>query len=204
MSTAVLVCGQPFRNPEANTSRGGSAYATVRDGQGDDAAWWKVLASSDEARDELLTPRSGDGVAISGSFRAEVHAGNGTPRVSPTADRVISTRRAKRQTAAGARTGAKPARSSGRQADRLVTQQPDAYRPPFDMVGQGSRPPHTLPARRVLHRHPARHPTDRARTAMDGVGGLVRQAAANLCRRPRRGVPGAVARTRFGDVRSPR
>ena len=101
MTATVLVSGKLFKDPEAKTSRGGNRYAmaTLRDGQGDDVVWWKVFAFADDARDELLELRAGDGVSVSGSFKAEVYAGTGTPRVSLSviADRLISAKRRKRE-----------------------------------------------------------------------------------------------------------
>ncbi len=118
MSASVLIHGKIHRDPESKMSGKGNAYAlaTVRDSQGDDTTWWRVFAFGTEARDELLSLRAGDGVAVSGAFKAELYAGSGTARVSlsVTADRVISAKRQKRDRASEVR-GARKASGS---ADR--------------------------------------------------------------------------------------
>ena len=107
MSATVLLHGRLRGDPASKTSTKGNPYAlaTVRDGQGDDATWWRVFAFGTEARDELLSLHAGDGVAVSGTLKAEVYAGGSTPRVSlsVTADRVISAKRQKRERATEAR-----------------------------------------------------------------------------------------------------
>ena len=111
MSATVLLHGKLSRDPESKTSGKGNAYAlaTVRDGQGDDATWWRVFAFSTEAREELLALRAGDSIAVSGSFKAEIYAGGSEPRVSltVTADRLISAKRQKRDRAADKRDASK-------------------------------------------------------------------------------------------------
>ena len=113
MTVTVLISGKLFRDPETKTSSRGKPYttATIRVGQGDDVAWWRVLAFLKEAGDELLSLRGGDGVAVSGTFKAEVYVGSGDPRVNLTviADRVISAKAQKREKAAVARAGKKAA-----------------------------------------------------------------------------------------------
>lgn len=114
MSATILVHGKLFRDPERKVSSKGNAYAmaTIRDvAQGADATWWRVFAFSDDARDELLGLRDGDGVAVSGTLRAEIYAGSGTPRVSLTitADRIISAKLVKREKAATVRAEKKAA-----------------------------------------------------------------------------------------------
>ena len=119
MTTTALVSGKLFRDPERKVSRGDKLYvlATVRDGQGDDATWWKVLAFGTEACDELLGLKAGDAVAMSGTLKAEVYTpSGGEPRVSLSvlADRVISAHRQKKEKAAEARTERKAERNTRR------------------------------------------------------------------------------------------
>ena len=121
MSTTVLISGKLFRDPEAKTSRGGKPYtlATVKVGQGEDVQWWRVMAFGDADRDELISLRNGDAVAVSGPLKAEMYAPNGNePRLSLSvmADRIISAKRAKREKAAEGRTEAKVERNRDRAA----------------------------------------------------------------------------------------
>ena len=127
MTATVLVSGKLARDPEQKTSRNGNPFATatIRDGFGDDALWWRVFAFSDEAREELMSLQAGDGVAVSGSFKAEVYAGAGEPRVSlsVTADRLISAHQRKKERAADKRAQVKEDRAGGRRAGRPDAQQ---------------------------------------------------------------------------------
>ncbi len=101
MSATALISGKLWREPEAKVSRAGKRYgsATVRVGDGDDATWWKILAFSESAAEELLQLHDGDGVAASGSFQVEPFERGGELRVSFTlfADRLISAKRQKRE-----------------------------------------------------------------------------------------------------------
>jgi single-stranded DNA-binding protein len=110
MSAFALISGKLFRDPERKTSKAGKPYAmaTIKDGQGEAANWWRVFAFGDEAADELLGLRSGDAVAVSGSFKADIYDKGGTSRISLSvvADRIISAKKQKREQAADRR--AKP------------------------------------------------------------------------------------------------
>ena len=101
MSATVLVSGKLFRDPQSKTSGSGKVYctATIKVGQGDDAQWWRLVTFSDSAIEELLALRDGDGIAASGSFKAEVYEAREGMRVSLSilADRVISAKRQKRE-----------------------------------------------------------------------------------------------------------
>jgi single-stranded DNA-binding protein len=101
MSAVVLLSGKIVREPERKVSKLGKPYAsaTVRDGYGDDATWWRVFAFSESAAEELLGLRDGDAVAASGSFKAELYNGRDGARISLSmvADRLISARKLKRQ-----------------------------------------------------------------------------------------------------------
>jgi single-stranded DNA-binding protein len=112
VSATVLVSGRLWREPERKTSRDGKSYAsaTIRDGHGDDAQWWKLLTFSETATEELLSLHDGDGVAASGSFKAEIYDRGGGARISLTifADRLISARRQKREKAQERKAGPQP------------------------------------------------------------------------------------------------
>ena len=101
MSASALVSGKLQRDPERKTSKAGKPFvtATLREGDGDNVNWWTVLTFAEVAIDELLTLKAGDGMAASGSFKAEVYEKNGERRVSFSlfADRVISARKQKRE-----------------------------------------------------------------------------------------------------------
>ena len=101
MSATALISGKLWREPEAKVSKAGKTYgtATVRVGEGDGAQWWRVLAFSESAAAELLQLHDGDGVAASGSFKAEPYERGGELRVNLTlfADRLISAKRQKRE-----------------------------------------------------------------------------------------------------------
>src|SRR6516165_3764917 len=101
MSATVLVSGKLFRDPQSKTSGSGKVYctATIKAGHGDDAQWWRLVTFSDSAIEELLALRDGDGIAASGSLKAELFEGRESMRVSLSllAERVISAKRQKRE-----------------------------------------------------------------------------------------------------------
>jgi single-stranded DNA-binding protein len=130
MSATVLISGKLFREPERKTSRDGKVYAsaTVRDGHGDDAQWWKLSTFSETAAEELLSLHDGDGIAASGSFKAEIYDRGGGARIALTifADRVISAKRQKRE------------RAQDRKAEPRPISEAEASRP-FDDASFGER-----------------------------------------------------------------
>jgi hypothetical protein len=101
MTAVVLVYGRLWCEPERKLTKAGKPYATatIRDGQGDDATWWRLFAFSEAGCAELLGLHDGDGVAASGTFKAELYDGRDGARISLTvlADRAISARRQKRE-----------------------------------------------------------------------------------------------------------
>ena len=101
MSATVLISGKLWRDPERKLTKAGKPYvtATIRDGQGDDATWWRLFAFWEAGCAELLGLHDGDGVAASGTFKAELYDGRDGVRISLTvlADRVISARRQKHE-----------------------------------------------------------------------------------------------------------
>ena len=103
MSASVLVSGKLWREPERKLTKAGKPYAsaTIRDGQGDDATWWRLLAFSEAGCAELLGLHDGDGLAVGGAFKAELYDGRDGARISLTvvADRVISAKRQQRERA---------------------------------------------------------------------------------------------------------
>ena len=129
MSATVLISGKLWRDPERKLTKAGKPYvtATIRDGQGDDATWWRLLAFSEASCAELLCLHDGDGVAASGAFKAELYDGRDGVRISLTvlADRVISARRQKRE------------KDKIRQAERrsITTDAGESRRPFDDEVG---------------------------------------------------------------------
>ena len=68
------------------------------------------------------------------------------------------------------------------------------------MVRQGSRPDHALPARPVLDRHPAGCPPCGPRASAGCGGSMVPQSTAHLQRCARRRAPDPLARAGFGNV----
>jgi single-stranded DNA-binding protein len=129
MSATVLISGKLWRDPERKLTKAGKPYAiaTIRDGQGDEATWWRLFAFSEASCAELLGLHDGDAVAASGNFKAEVYDGRDGARISLTvlADRVISATRQKRD------------KARIRQTDRRSTaiDANDSQRPFDDEVG---------------------------------------------------------------------
>jgi hypothetical protein len=101
MTATVLVSGRLWRDPESKVTKAGKPYATgtIRDIAGNETFWWKLLCFSESGIEELLSLRDGDGIAASGSFKAEPFEGKDGPRVGFTifADRVISAKKQKRE-----------------------------------------------------------------------------------------------------------
>lgn len=101
MSATILVSGKLVRDPTQKTSKAGKPFvsALLKEGDGEATTWWSILTFSETAIDEMLTLKAGDGMAASGSFKAELYERNGTQRISFTifADRVISAKRQKRE-----------------------------------------------------------------------------------------------------------
>jgi hypothetical protein len=86
-----------FKAPVEKTSKAGNAYvtATIRDGSGDAARWWKALVFGDDAMAEVLRLGDGDPLAVAGEFDCQAYETDaGEDRLSwkITADAVLSTR----------------------------------------------------------------------------------------------------------------
>ena len=101
MTASALIHGKLVRDPAQKISKGGKVFASalLKEGDGEAATWWSLLAFSQEVMEELASLRAGDALAASGSFKAEVYEKNGERRVSFSlfADRVISARKQKRE-----------------------------------------------------------------------------------------------------------
>jgi hypothetical protein len=101
MTATALISGKLHRTPERKTSSSGKTYvsATLREGSGDGATWWKILCFGESAGDELMRLGDGESVAVSGAFKVELGEWKGEQRLSHTifADAVISARPRKKE-----------------------------------------------------------------------------------------------------------
>jgi single-stranded DNA-binding protein len=101
MTASALLSGQLFRDPERRVSKAGKPFvaAKLREGAGDSAVWWSVVAFADDVREELSRLRDGDAIAVSGPFTVATYERNGEIRLnhSIVAERLISARRAKKR-----------------------------------------------------------------------------------------------------------
>ena len=85
MSAHVLVSGTLFRSPEERTGkRSGKHFvaATIKVRDGEAAQYWRVLAFSDTAQNELLRLDDGEALAVQGTLRAEAYSKDGEARVN--------------------------------------------------------------------------------------------------------------------------
>jgi len=99
MSAHVLISGTWFRSPEERTGKTSGKHfvaATIKVRDGEAAQYWRVLAFSDTAQNELLRLDDGDALSVQGSLRAEPYSKDGEARVGLTviADVVLALRRA--------------------------------------------------------------------------------------------------------------
>jgi single-stranded DNA-binding protein len=103
MTASALISGRVFRDPERRVSKGGKPFvaAKLREGAGDSAVWWSVVAFADDVREELSLLRDGDTIAVSGPFTVSTYERNGEIRLnhSIVAERLITARRAKKRQA---------------------------------------------------------------------------------------------------------
>jgi hypothetical protein len=104
MMASVLLAGRLAKDPEPRVStKTGRPYVSVslRDGDGETAVWWNVLAFDEEDCGELLRLQAGDAIAATGSFSVAAYERDGKARARCTilVERLISPqRRKKRQT----------------------------------------------------------------------------------------------------------
>jgi single-stranded DNA-binding protein len=76
---AALVTGALFKAPESRMSKSGKPFATatLRVKDGDTSQYWKILAFSDHAREELLRLHDGDALAVQGQGKFEIYQPDG-------------------------------------------------------------------------------------------------------------------------------
>ena len=97
MTARALVSGVIFKAPVEKISKAGNAYvtATIRDGKGDAARWWKALVFGDVAMAEVLRLGDGDPLAVAGEFDCQPYktdAGEDRLSWSIMVDAVLSAR----------------------------------------------------------------------------------------------------------------
>jgi hypothetical protein len=75
MTARAIVSGVIFKATVEKTSKAGNAYvtATIRDGKGDAARWWKALVFGDDAMAEVLRLGDGDPLAVAGEFDCQAY-----------------------------------------------------------------------------------------------------------------------------------
>jgi hypothetical protein len=101
MTASALVSGRLWGEPEQKLSKAGKPFAVakLREGSGDGAVWWSVVAFSEDVCEELLALRDGEALAISGPFRCEIFEKEGRARIAHriVAERLISARKPKKR-----------------------------------------------------------------------------------------------------------
>jgi hypothetical protein len=102
MSARAIVSDALFKAPVSKTSKTGKPYvfATVREGKGDAARWWKAFIFSADAMAEVLLLGDGDPMAVSGEFDCQAYkteAGDDRLSWSIMVDGVLSARKPKRE-----------------------------------------------------------------------------------------------------------
>lgn len=113
MSARAIVNGVLFRPPASKTSKAGNPYvvATVREGSGEAARWWKVFVFSKSAIADILCLSDGEPIAVAGEFDCELYAPpGGESRLSwkITADAILSARAKPKTKAQRTAAGASP------------------------------------------------------------------------------------------------
>jgi hypothetical protein len=75
MSARAIVSGVLFREPVTKTSKSGNAYvlATVREGAGETARWWKAFIFAASAIEEVSRLGDGDPVSLAGEIDAQIY-----------------------------------------------------------------------------------------------------------------------------------
>jgi hypothetical protein len=102
MSARAIVAGALFKAPVSKVSKAGKPYvlATIREGKGDAARWWKTLIFGDDAMAEVLRLGDGDPLAVAGEFDCQAYktdAGEDRLSWSIMVDGVLSARKPKRE-----------------------------------------------------------------------------------------------------------
>jgi hypothetical protein len=106
MSARAIVSGTLFKAPVSKTSKAGKpyAFATIREGIGDAARWWKVFVFGDDAIAEVLRLGDGDPLAVGGEFDCQAYkteAGDDRLSWSIMVDGVLTARKRKRESGRG-------------------------------------------------------------------------------------------------------
>ena len=98
MSSRAIVAGALFKAPASKVSKAGKSYvlATIREGKGDAARWWKAFIFGDDAMAHVLRLGDGDPLAVSGEFDCQAYrtdAGEDRLSWSIMVDAVLSARK---------------------------------------------------------------------------------------------------------------
>ena len=94
MSARASVSGALFKAPQTKISKAGKPYAiaTIREGTGERARWWKAFVFNESAIEEVMRLGDGEPIAVSGEFECELYApAGGESRLSwkITADAIL-------------------------------------------------------------------------------------------------------------------
>jgi hypothetical protein len=75
MSARAVVNGALFKAPASKVSKAGKSYvlATIREGKGDAARWWKAFVFGDDAMAQVLRLGDGDPLAVAGEFDCQAY-----------------------------------------------------------------------------------------------------------------------------------
>jgi hypothetical protein len=92
-----IVSGVVVGTPTSKISKAGNAYASasIREGSGEAARWWKLFVFNEALVEEILRFVDGEPIAVAGEFDAEIYApSGGEPRISwrVRADAILSAR----------------------------------------------------------------------------------------------------------------
>ena len=79
MSARAIVAGALFKAPASKVSKAGKSYvlATIREGRGDAARWWKAFVFGDDAMAQVLRLSDGDPLAVAGEFDCHTYEADG-------------------------------------------------------------------------------------------------------------------------------
>ena len=101
MTASALVSGKLIRDPQRKISKSNKAFvsALLKEGDGEGATWWSVLAFNESTIEELSSLKAGDSLAVTGLFKSEIYQKDGEPRISHSlfVDRLVSLKRPKRE-----------------------------------------------------------------------------------------------------------
>ena len=77
MSARAIVAGVLFRTPVEKFSKAGKRYvaATIREGSGEVARWWRAFIFSESAIEAILALDDGEPIAVAGEFNCESRCG---------------------------------------------------------------------------------------------------------------------------------